>query len=553
MVAGQTPPKLVLIDPSGARTQLPIAKTPFTIGRLNENDVLLRDSRISRHHAVIVLENGHYLIQDQNSRHGTFVNGVRVEGRRELRPNDRIDFGVPDSPSLIFVTEEESLEDRLHHVDTPPSPGAVSQQLRKLNLFLEVGRTLHAGLALDDVLTLVVDTCLEITGSDRAFLLLPDAGGRLECRIGRDRNKSTLTCEEADLSYPAIQQVLERGREVLVDHPRPVHHLIGGEAHQAPQPAILCLPLHRAPSVTSLDTTEAGLPGSILGVIYLDRQKSAQPLVKLDQQILRSLAQEAATLIENARLFTAARDKERLDQELAIARDIQQALLPKRFREYETFRVVGVNIPSEQVGGDCYDVIELADGRHAFVVSDVSGKGVSAALLTSMLQGALAAMVEAGQPLGVAARLLNRRLRQHTGLNKFATIFCGLLEPSGRFQYVNAGHVPGLRVPRAGEIDLLRAESLPLGLFEEDDYPAPELALQPGDTLVLSTDGFMDAQNPEGEFYGFERLRQAVERLRGASAEELADALLGDVREFSRGTPPGDDMTLLVVRYEGKD
>ncbi|MGH9894477.1 MAG: FHA domain-containing protein, partial [bacterium] len=185
-MASEKTPTLILVEPSGVRRPVPLLHTPVSIGRRPESDIHLRDSRVSRQHAIIRAEDGHYLVEDCRSRHGTWVNGERIEDPRELLPNDRIDFGVPDSYSLIFVTEEESLDDLLQRVDTPPSPDAVSQQLRKLNLFLEVGRTLHAGLALDEVLTLVIDTCLDITGSERGFLLLPDARGHMECRVGRD-------------------------------------------------------------------------------------------------------------------------------------------------------------------------------------------------------------------------------------------------------------------------------------------------------------------------------------------------------------------------------
>src|SRR3990170_4855977 len=455
-----------MIDPSGARTQVAISKTPLTIGRLSDNDVLLQDSRISRHHAAIVLENGHYAVEDQNSRHGTFVNGARVQGARPLKNNDRIEFGVPGSYALLFVSEEQSLATLLQRVETPvaASAGTTSTELRSLNLLLEVGRSLHAGLTLEEVLNTVVDACLKVTGTERGFIFLRD-----------------------------------------------------------PQ-----------------------------GAISLDSRLTGQPFSDTDKQMLRSLALQAAGVIENARLFTAARDKERMDQELSIARDIQQALLPKRFRVYDTFQVAGINIPSQQVGGDYYDLIEAPGERYAFVVADVCGKGISAALLTSTLQGALAAMVELGQSASEVARHLNRYLCRHAGVKKFATFFCGVLEPGGRFDYVNAGHVPALWLPRAGELTPLRAGSYPLGLFEDDDYPAQSLAWQPGDTLVLYTDGFTEAMNPAGESYGVERLTKAVEGFRHNPVEELADAILGAVREFAGGTPPGDDMTLLVVRYEGK-
>jgi len=544
---------MVLVEPNGVRREVVVQSLPFKLGRQAGNELTLRDSRISREQAQIIAENGKYILEDLGSRHGTFVNGQKVM-RHELRPNDSIEFGVPGSFALLFVSEGHSLDTLLQRVETPTPAGASSGELRSLNLLLEVGRSLQAGLTLDEVLNTVVDACLKVTRTERGFIFLRDDKGELALRVGRDLQRKTLGPEAFQGSASVIQEVVRGSQDIIVTNTL-ADEGVGGRASvvAAELRTIICLALRRLPAMGTLESTMSGFLPEALGALYLDSRLTGQPFSDTDKQVLRSLALEAAGVIENARLFTAARDKERLDQELAIARDIQQALLPKRFREYETFRVAGVNIPSQQVGGDYYDLIEVPGGRHAFVVADVCGKGVSAALLTSTLQGALAAMVELGQPVSAVARQLNRYICRHVGVNKFATFFCGLLEPDGRFQYVNAGHIPGFRVPRAGEITLLRAESLPLGLFEEDDYPAPELVLQPGDALVLSTDGFMDAQNPEGEFYGFERLRQAVERFRGAAAEELADALLGDVREFSRGTPPGDDMTLLVVRYEGKD
>jgi len=556
-VSTRAAPHLIMIDPSGARTEVPISKTPLTLGRLSDNDVLLQDSRISRHHAAIVLENGHYAVEDQNSRHGTFVNGARVQGARPLKNNDRIEFGVPGSYALLFVSEEQSLATLLQRVETPAatSAGTTSTELRSLNLLLEVGRSLQAGLTLEEVLNTVVDSCLKVTGTERGFIFLRDDKGELVLRVGRDKQKNPLGPADFQGSMSVIRDVVKGSQDILITNTL-ADESVGQRASvvAAELRTIICLALHRLlPTVGALESTLTGFLPEALGAIYLDSRLTGQPFSETDRQVLRSLALEAAGVIENARLFTAARDKERLDQELAIARDIQQALLPKRFRVYDTFQVAGINIPSQQVGGDYYDLIEMPGERYAFVVADVCGKGISAALLTSTLQGALAAMVELGQSASDVARHLNRYLCRHAGVKKFATFFCGVLEPGGRFDYVNAGHVPALWLPRAGELTPLRAGSYPLGLFEDDDYPAQSLAWQPGDTLVLYTDGFTEAMNPAGESYGVERLTKAVEGFRHNPVEELADAILGAVREFAGGTPPGDDMTLLVVRYEGKN
>ncbi len=540
-------PTLVLIEPSGSRRPVPLLHTPVSIGRRPESDIHLRDSRISRQHAIIRAEDGHYLIEDSRSRHGTFVNGERVEEPRELVAGDRIDFGVPDSYSLLFVTEEEGLEELLERVDTPAGTDVVSQQIRKLNLFLEVGRALHTGLALEDVLVVVVDACLDITGSERGFLLLPDEAGQLTCRVGRDVGHNNLACTDIEINHPAIRQVLDRGREVIVDRVRPLGAVVGREARQSPQPAIICLPLSRAAAVASLDTTDAGKP-NILGVLFLDNQKSAQPVVKLDRQILRTLAQEAATLIENARLFSAARAKEQLDRELAIARRIQQRLLPREAKQHDYLQLAFLSIPCREVGGDYYDVIDLPDNRLGLVIADVCGKGVSAALLSATLQGALAANMQWCKDVAGVAAHLNQYLCQHTEANIFATLFFGLLSPDGRFSYVNAGHVPAFWL-RGGQVDSLAADNVPLGMYEPEVYQAREIQLAPGDVLALYTDGIIDAANSRSELYGRDRLQQVLSDYRDSALTLASQAVLKSVRDFTQDALQEDDLSLLLARF----
>ncbi len=540
-------PTLVLIEPSGSRRPVPLPHTPVSIGRRPESDIHLRDSRISRQHAIIRAEDGHYLIEDSRSRHGTFVNGERVEEPRELVAGDRIDFGVPDSYSLLFVTEEEGLEELLERVDTPSGTDVVSQQIRKLNLFLEVGRALHTGLALEDVLVVVVDACLDITGSERGFLLLPDDAGQLACRVGRDAGHNNLACTEIEINHPSIRQVMERGREVIVDRVRPLPTVLGREARQSPQPAIICLTLSRAAAVASLDTTDAGKP-NILGVLFLDNQKSAQPVVKLDRQILRTLAQEAATLIENARLFSAARAKEQLDRELAIARRIQQRLLPREARPHNYLQLAFLSIPCREVGGDYYDVIDLPDNRLGLVIADVCGKGVSAALLSATLQGALAANMQWCKDVAGVAAHLNLYLCQHTEANIFATLFFGLLSPDGRFSYVNAGHVPTFWLRNQGA-ESLDADNVPLGMYEPEKYTAREIQLAPGDVLALYTDGIIDAANSRTELYGRDRLQQVLTDYRDSALTLATQAVLKSVRDFTQDALQEDDLSLLLARF----
>src|SRR5207302_5608429 len=228
----------------------------------------------------------------------------------------------------------------------------------------------------------------------------------------------------------------------------------------------------------------------------------------LDRQILDALAADAASILDNARLVERERERQRLEQEINIARDIQQALLPRDFREYPHLSVTGFNLPCLSVGGDYFDVFPLGDGRTAFLIADVSGKGLGAALLTTMLQGALSGMTLGTDP----ARLfnhLNRFLCDHAEVGRYATMFFGILDAKGSLEYINAGHPSPILIRQDGQPDEAFTEGcFPVGLVPEAEYSTACVKLEPGDTLVLFSDGVTEAMDPEEEFFGMPRLKQ---------------------------------------------
>lgn len=545
-----TPPKLILIEPTGTRRELTLSKLPFTIGRQAGNDLLLRDTRISRQHAAIVVENGRFVVEDRGSRHGTYVNGARVE-RRVLQHNDRIEFG-PQSPyALIFSTGESPLPELLRRVETPLAVETPARELRSLNLLLEVGQVLQAGLPVEEILGTVVDAALRVSGAERGFLFLKNESGQLEFRTGRDRTQRYLD-EQAVVSRSVLDEVLRNPRDLLLTHSQTDPRFSAQESIVGLNlQSILCLPLRRFERTQASTTTVVDTPSDVLGVLYLDSRKPVAAFSETDRQVLHVLAAEAAAVIENARLMAAAQAKERLEQELAIARTIQQALLPKGFKEYPFFQVTALTLPCEQVGGDYFDLIEIPGDRYGFVVADVSGKGVSAALLTSMLQGAFSASALLGQPPESIASQVNRFICGRAEVNRFATLFYGMLESDGTFTYVNAGHLPPLMHHRTGSLEGLLATSFPLGLFSEADYAAARCHLKPGDTLVLYSDGITEATSPEGEFFGLARLEAGLNEYGQASVEELSQHILDAVTRFTAGSYQADDMTLMVLRYQG--
>ncbi|HLW79567.1 MAG TPA: SpoIIE family protein phosphatase, partial [Terriglobia bacterium] len=224
---------------------------------------------------------------------------------------------------------------------------------------------------------------------------------------------------------------------------------------------------------------------------------------------IRSISEFGQIALAINQMTAGLRERERLEQELSVARDIQQALLPKSFHRLRSFQVSGTNRPCLAVGGDYFDLTELADGSIAFVIADVSGKGLGAALVTSLLQGTFSNLASAPNRAGVLAHV-NRFICSHAEMHRYATLYVCVLDPAGRLEFVNAGHPPPLLI-REGSAEIPFTDAcLPVGLFPDAEFKASTARLSPGDTLVLFTDGISEANDPEGELFGLERLRQVA-------------------------------------------
>ncbi|MGB0035110.1 MAG: FHA domain-containing protein, partial [Candidatus Acidiferrales bacterium] len=382
------PPRLVVIEPNGSRREVPISASPFRIGRQAGNELTLRDSRISRQQAQILAVNGGWTLEDLGSRHGTFVNGEKVL-RHELQPKDKIDFGMADSYRLVYVGEGATIEELVERVEAPAPTHAGSRELYHLGVLLEVARTMGTGLSLEDILTAVVDAAIQVTRTERGVLLLANPpGGELQLVVARDAQRGTLRPDQLQVSQSVVKRVVNSRRELIVsdtgDNPgvSQTESVARLELH-----TIVAIPVDKLPVIETLDATVSTRQGELLGVLYMDSHVPSSAFSDLDREVLRTLAQEAATVIENARLFAASRAKARMDHEIEIASGIQKTLLPKSLPNLPDVAVAGSTLSCHSVGGDCFDVIELGGGRHGFFVGDVSGKGVSAALLATLLQG----------------------------------------------------------------------------------------------------------------------------------------------------------------------
>jgi sigma-B regulation protein RsbU (phosphoserine phosphatase) len=545
---------LEVVSPDGARRYVRVTQMPFLIGRGAEtgNHLQLADRRISRNCAAIVTEANKYYIEDRGQRRGLFVNGEKVESR-ELQDSDSITFGLDDSYEIIYRSAANASTDSLPHLltriehITSSEPG--SGGLRKLNLLLEATTLLHSQLPLDTVLGHMLDHAVSVTDADRGLLLEADDTGALKVRLARRSGGMRLPPESLTPSQTAIQLALRRQSAVITeDLAQADMDLQAAQSIVAQRlRAVVVVPLY-AMSRANTDQSMINIKrGDFLGVLYLDSRRPAA-FSKLDRQILDALAADAASILDNARLVERERERQRLEQEIGIARDIQQALLPKNFRDYPHLSVSGINFPCLAVGGDYFDVFPLGDNRTAFLLADVSGKGLGAALCTNLLQGALSGMTLGTDPARVFNHV-NRFLCDHSEIGRYATMFFGILDDAGHLEYINAGHPSPFLIRRGVAEDVFTEGSYPVGLVPEAEYTAVGLKLEPGDTLVLFSDGVTEAMDPAEQLFGVPRLREVLTGHMQTPLDELQRAILESVENFAHGASQADDLTLLLVRY----
>jgi len=544
---------LIVIDPNGHRTRVPVSPLPFRIGRAPDSNLILRDSRASRTHARIFLDHGEYWIEDCESRHGTFVNEHRVT-RSVLHNSDRIDFGTQDSYQLVFALDGAELKRLMGQVVTSektPAPAGVGGGLAKLRAILDLARTLQSSFSIDDVLGSVVDTALAITGTERGFLLLR-AGAALEIRVARNRQGHQLL--EGDLRVPreVIHRALQHRRELLsmnFDPSGTKDTLAQNSVADLELRSVVCVPLVRIRTGQSDATSILAADNETVGVLYMDSRLGHADMAGGNRELLQTLAIEASTVLENARLLEEERAKQQMEEELRLARTIQQSLLPGKLPFDGWLRAVGSSVASKLVGGDYFDVIRVNPHCWSVVVADVSGKGVGSALLASLLQGALITASEHPEALGRRLERLNSFLLDRTGGEKYATIFYALLDRSGRLSYVNAAQCPPLLVRPGGAQITLESTGMPVGLIEPAEFAVAEQRLMPGDKVVLYSDGVTEAQNLTGEFFGKKRLHDLIAAHSSEGCVEIHRAIQEAVTAFTEGAPQSDDITAVVLEF----
>ena len=553
--SGPGPASLVVVDPHGHRRRVPIEPIPYQIGRQPENHLILRDSRVSRTHARIFVEHGQFVLEDCGSRHGTFLNGRRVK-RSVLANSDKIEFGAQDSYQLLFAldgVELKRLMDQVGSSEKVVAPHGVGSNLAKLRAILDLARTLQSAFSIDEVLASVVDTALAITGTERGFLMMR-AGDGLETRVARNREGQHLP--ESDLRVPreVLHRALERRRDLLylnfdplgAEDTRPQNSIADLELR-----SVICVPLVRIRAGLGDATSVLSAANETVGLLYMDSRINAADMAGGNRELLQTLAIEASTVLENARLLQEEQAKQQMEEELRLARTIQQSLLPGKLPSEGWLSASGSSVASHEVGGDYFDVTPVTSKCWSAVVADVSGKGVGSALLASLLQGALITATEHREAMSHRMERLNRFLLDRTGGEKYATVFYSILHQDGRLFYVNAAHCPPIVVRPGSPRVEMDASAMPVGLMEGAEFPAKEQRLLPGDKVVIYSDGVTEAQDTQGGFFGKRRLREIVDAKAAGSCASIHDAIQEAVAAFTEGAAQSDDITVLVLEFRG--
>jgi sigma-B regulation protein RsbU (phosphoserine phosphatase) len=293
------------------------------------------------------------------------------------------------------------------------------------------------------------------------------------------------------------------------------------------------------------------LKGKMTGVLTVFNKHTDEGFTDGDQRLLSIIAAQSAQIIENARLYLEEQNLILMQEEMRLAAETQINLLPKSIPKVADYQIAGKSIPAKDVGGDYYDFIQINDKNFAFCLGDVSGKGMSAAMLMSNLQATLRAHILAGANSTETITRSNNVLYQNTDSTKFVTLFLGIVNiESNKIKYCNAGHNNPYHLDKSNQLKELDVGGLILGFQTDSSYLEGNIPFHPEDTLVLFSDGITEAMNENNEEFGEDRLIEIITKHKSEDAYKMVDKIMDAVNEFSEGIAQSDDMTLLIIKRD---
>ena len=531
---------LTLHQPGLPIEKMELDNPVLTIGRSPDCDIPIRDRYLSRHHAEFRWEGRQWVIDDHGSANGTFVNGEKVEGRRTISNGDQITLG--DS-SISIDGGDTNFSSGSIRVDGTISQTSISipvpdfddttMDASRLEMENRLAVELLEDRPLSELFDFIVERVMNLLEPSRVALgiLSSDRSGFDQVRV---RSAHPDDGDQLRISRTLLSEVVDGRKAVSFtdvnedEQLAKARSIIGQQIRSA-----LCAPLIWGKEVR--------------GVLYLDYQLQSRYISEDDVRFATRIARIAALKLETTQLREESIVKQRMEEELKTAYTVQSRLLPAQPPTVEGYAFAGRNRPCWTVSGDYYDYKVTEDGKIWFVIADVSGKGITAALVMASLATAFSIFVARDRKPSEVVTLINQTLAPRTSPTKFVTLFAATLDPkTGVVEFTNAGHTPPLLI-RTDKVERLDQTDMVVGLFAQAQYRTQETRLDPGDTLVMFTDGVIEAENEAGDEYGLENVVNVGKTLHGQDPCAVIDRVEGAVIEFTEGHALGDDVTLLSV------
>lgn len=544
----------------------------MVMGRHPDCEIVIDAGAVSRQHAQIILADDNFYIEDLQSRNGTYVNDRRIEGRKLLCHADSLricDIGFRFEDDVFLKKQAATARDTGFAIDIGSSQSVVidddrdapsgskvmtkievsdtarmrldTNPITKLKAVLEITRSLGRSLSIDDVLPKVLDSLFTIfPQADRGFIVLTEGDeGRLIPKAVKFRRPNE--DDEIRISRTIVDEVMSSKEAILsADAATDSRFQMSQSVADFRIRSMMCAPL--------LDSE-----GNAQGVIQIDTLNQTARFRGEDLEVLGGVTAPAGIAVENAQLHEDQLKQQVLQRDLQMARRVQLGFLPSAPPEVPGYHFFDYYDSAYEVGGDYHDYIELPDGRLAIIVADVSGKGISAALLTAKLSAEMRFCLATESTPAAAVTKLNNVFCQGGWEDRFITMILMVLNPpSGEVTLVNAGHMPPLARLGNQPVGMPGSENagLPIGVTEDFDYDSYQLRLEPGDSLAAFTDGFSEAMNANEDLYGLEQL-EARFADPVSSLSDLGRHILEDVKRHVAGHPQSDDMCLVCVGRDG--
>ena len=527
----------------------------YIVGRSPECDLVIRDATISRQHALIdVAEEGEVHLTDLGSLNGTRVMGERISGTTQLEFDDLVSFGevefqVAPAERQSTSAETVSFAEMSHDLDRitrlpirdalRPESARIAYDPKVFGILSELAKIRIVPDSHGQVFDRALELLQEIIPAERLAILLTGQGDQ-EFHLAASRLSKAASSGSFTISRTIVRELRTQKNAILISDtqfdPRfsEVTSIVGSGIRSA-----LAVPL--------FDEER------ILGVLYAD---TMSPFRHFTEELLRITAIFGSVLaakISNHDLIKDRQAKERLEAELAVASQIQCGLLPRRLSgDVGGYRFNAFQSQCRMVGGDLFDVAELSDERTLFLLADVSGKGMGAALLASNVLAAFRILYRSeGFTLPDVTGQVSRQLLQFSRAQDFATLFiCELCPRTHELRYVNAGHNPPMMVRRDGRLEYLEPSGIPIGALDVCDWKEEVVEFEVGDFLFMFTDGIPDATNTDEQLYGSDRLKKLVLTCRGRCPDEFTQSIMLEIKQFMGEIPQSDDITIMVVRRE---